>query len=85
MDWQNWLGQVGTKLVDGGISYANNNQQIKANNAANLMQLQAMQMQQYNNWGEPYIQGQPVQGNVLGIPPILLIGAIVVAVVMVKN
>lgn len=86
MDWEKWLGNVGTSLVDGGIKYANNAQQIKANNTANLMQLQSMQMQAYNNWGEPYIQGQPVQGGIGGIPPLfLLLGAIGLVVVMVKN
>lgn len=86
MDWENWFGNLGTTIVDGGIKYANNAQQIKANNTANLLQLQSMQMQAYNNWGEPYIQGQPVQTGLFGgIPPLLLIGGIVLAVVMVKN
>lgn len=86
MDWESWFGNLGNTLVDGGIKYAQNDQQIKANNTANLLQLQAMQMQAYNNWGQPYIQGQPVQGGIAGIPPVLLlVGAAALLVVMVKN
>lgn len=85
MEWGDWLQGVGNTLLDGGVKYATNNQANQLAYQNNLLQLQQMQMQAFNNWGQPYIEGQPVAAG-LGIPPgLLLIGAVVLVVVMVKN
>lgn len=91
MDWTDWLQNAGSSLLATGTDIyktkTQTNAQIQIANAANLTQLQGLQMQmQYGANGLPYVEGRPNMSGATGIPPMwLLIGGVVLAVVLVKN
>lgn len=76
--WESWIQNVG-----GGLIKTVAEAKYKA-----PIELQKMQLQAYSNYGVPYMEGQAngMQPITAGIPQSwLLIGAVILAVVLVKN
>ena len=74
--WESWIQKAGGTLLD---AYGKNTQYN------NDYQLQKLKIQSQNQYGQMYVDGQPVNMGGMSSSTLLLIGVAVVAVMLLKD